>query len=152
MTDRFRAALVVAFLAAVVVLAALSPYWYVTGLCGVVFAAAAVYMFRSGDHRPFFLVCAGEPAVVAAVSVDPRAAVALQVLLFATLPGVLSGPRDIAAFAAFALASAGAATIIPGARHALLPLLALTALAGAGGLLVWLASYRFTAQIRRDEV
>lgn len=146
-----RIALIVAFTAGNAILVPLSPFWYLQmAFCGIFLIAAWVCLIRS--FNGFYVLCAGEPAVLLAGTVSPPGALALQLLLVAILAewtGFLRSLRDVAAFAVFCLIAAGVAAWVLTFRQVALPLVILAIAGVAAVALCWLAEYRYTARFRR---
>jgi len=94
--DVTRIALIVLFAAGNAVLLPLAPFWYLqVAFCGVFLGVAWLSLIRS--QNSFYVLCAGEPAVILAGTMSPWGALALQLLLVAILAesaGFLRSTRD----------------------------------------------------------
>jgi hypothetical protein len=146
-----RIVLIVLFAAGNAVLLPSAPFWYLqTAFCGFFLVIAWLSLIRSVDG--FYVLCAGEPAVLLAGTVSPWGALALQLLLVAILAdstGFLRSARDGAVFALFCLLSAGVTAWVLTFRHVPPPLVILAVTGVAVVTLCWIAEYRYTARFRR---
>ena len=146
-----RIALIVLFAAGNAVLLPFSPFWYLqTAFCGFFLVVAWLSLIRSFDG--FYVLCAGEPAVVLAGTVSPYGALAFQLLLVAILAdgtGYLHTVHEGILFILFCLVAAWVAAWVLTYRHVALPLVILAIAGVAAVALCWLVEYRYTARFRR---
>ncbi|MDD1718654.1 MAG: hypothetical protein LUQ25_01215 [Methanoregulaceae archaeon] len=140
----------VAFAAGALLLVPFSEYWYIQVSAAALFLAVLAWSLRSGLEPGFLLLCAGEPAVVAAGATNPWAAFALQVLLLGVLPAGSSQARGVIPLAGFTIPAALIFAAGLTARHTAGPLLVLAAASALAAVCIWLAGHRITSPLRRD--
>jgi hypothetical protein len=147
-----RIAIIVLFAAGNAVLLPLAPLWYLqAAFCGVFLLVAWLSLIRSLDS--FYVLCAGEPAVILAGTMSPWGALALQLLLLAILAesaGFLRGARDGVIYAMFCLFATGVTAWVLTFRQVALPLVILAVAGIAVVALCLAAEYRYTARFRRE--
>jgi hypothetical protein len=145
------AILVILFGAGNILLIPVSPYWYIqTGVCGLFLLVAFYALIR--DINRFYVLCAGEPAVIAAGAVGPWEALGLQLILLAMLlegTGFLHSVRDSAIFGVFCLAAAAVTAFVLAFRHVSTPLFVLVIAGLAVVAICLLAEHQYTARFRR---
>lgn len=144
--------LIILFGAGNILLVPVSPYWYIqTLVCGIFLLVAFYALIR--EINRFYVLCAGEPAVVAAGAVSPWAALVLQLLLLAILlegTGSLRSVRDGAVFGIFCIAAAGVTGFVLAFRHVSTPLFVLVVAGLAVVGICLLAEHQYTARFRRE--
>jgi len=147
----FLIALIILFTAGNTVLLPLSPAWYLQiALCGLFLIA--VWFAHVRVLNRFYVLCAGEPAVILAGTVIPWAALFLQLVLLATFiawTGSFRTGGEKGFFTLFCLIAAGIAAGILTFRHVFAPMLILGIAAMAAITLCWLAEYQYINRFRR---
>ena len=109
-----------------------SPIWY-AGILLLLIFAGILHVTRTWPDRGFYLVCAGEPLVVACSMMNFWAglyAVCMLTGMIGGALGLIESKADYTPLAGFWAGSLLVAIIIQFSNHVLLPLVVVTGLAG----------------------
>lgn len=125
-----------------------SPVWYLNFIFLCLFVGIS-YAIRSWHDRAFYLVCAGEPLIVACGAMNLYAgmfAVWMVAGIVCNAMGMLEFLMGIKSFVLFCGVAAIVAILVQVSNHVLLPLLILTAGTGAILAVLVVRDYQFRKQ------
>jgi len=130
--------------------AAQPPSWYLYLLL-LALPGIVLYVTRTWNDRVFYILCAGQPLVIALAAAQVWAGLfavwMLAGIVLAAL-GMLEPGGDLPAYAAFCGATLVIATGIDASAHVLLPLLITGGLTAVFVLVFTVREYRFRKQYR----
>ena len=125
-----------------------SPIWYLNLILLCLFGGIS-YAIRSWHDRAFYLVCCGEPLIVACGAINLWAGlfvVWMVVGIVCNTMGMLEFSGGIKSFVLFCGVAAIVAILMQISNHVLLPLLILTAGTGAILAVLMVRDYQFRKQ------